>query len=75
MKNVIEKCVDVKALLDLYNIVYTVDGDKYWSCCPIHGGDNPKAFVFNNKTKTYKCFSRGCKGNAADFIREMEGKQ
>jgi DNA primase len=65
--------MDVKDLLNKYNIPFTVDknNDRVWCKCPIHGGDNPKAFVFDNITKKYKCFSRGCSGDFADFIREM----
>jgi len=39
------------------------------SACPIHGGDNPTAFVFNVATGWGQCHSHGCRGYLDDGNR------
>jgi len=75
-KSVVEKIrdsVDVQLLLDRYGLDYRVYGsNSFRLACPIHGGDNPTSFVFNNENKRYICFSRDCKGDVFEFIKELE---
>lgn len=48
-------------------------GDYIRCCCPIHGGDNPTAFVYNKNTKLWYCHT-GCDtgGSLFDFVMLIE---
>lgn len=71
----VKEATNVRILLDLYGVSFrgSDDGKIYRSACPIHNGDNPTAFVFNNETKHYKCFTNGCSGDVIEFVKKMEG--
>ena len=70
----IKNAVDVSVLLDNYGVHYQSNGqgNKYRSACPIHNGDRPDSFVFDNDSKTYKCFSNECHGDVFQFVMELE---
>jgi len=42
--------------------------------CPVHGGDNPTAFVVNRNRNTWYCFT-GCQtgGDVVELVRRLEG--
>lgn len=44
------------------------------ACCPIHGGDNPTAFVWKEESGLWYCHT-GCQtgGDIFDFVARMEG--
>ena len=48
-------------------------GDKLIGPCPIHGGDNPSAFVVSISKNLWYCFS-GCRagGDVVDFVRRLD---
>lgn len=49
--------------------------DKLTGPCPVHGGDNPGAFVANLSKNIWHCFT-GCStgGDVIDLVRFMDGK-
>jgi DNA primase len=43
--------------------------------CPIHGGDNPNAFVVNLNENIFNCFTQcSAGGDLIDFVRRLDGK-
>ena len=51
---------DITKLLEYYGFEnITQEGDKIRSCCKIHGGNNPSAFVVDVNTNLYFCHT-GC---------------
>ncbi len=50
-------------------------GDRLVGSCPIHGGDNPNAFVVSLSKNNWYCFT-GCNtgGDIVDFVRFLDGK-
>lgn len=66
--------VDVEKLLQHYNAQRVKRSGIHVRCnCPIHGGDNPSAFVFNTETKLWYCHT-GCNagGDIFNFVMVME---
>jgi 5S rRNA maturation endonuclease (ribonuclease M5) len=52
---------DLEKLLDSFDINYHISNDNYHCTCPIHqDSDNKTACYFSNKTKSWKCWTRGC---------------
>lgn len=43
--------------------------------CPVHGGDNPNAFVVNLQKNLWRCFT-GCDagGDVVELVRRLDGK-
>ncbi len=59
--NYLKATVDVDYLLDNLGFKPTKTSSReYRSSCKIHGGDNGTAFRFNNKTRTWVCFTHKC---------------
>jgi DNA primase len=54
---------------------YRTRGDKLTGPCPVHGGDNPNAFVADLSRNVWHCFT-GCNtgGDVVEFVRAMERK-
>jgi DNA primase len=69
----IREAVDVKKLLGFYGAQRIKGGANTRSTCPIHGGDNPSAFVFSESEKLWYCHT-GCQrgGDVFDFVMEIE---
>lgn len=69
----IREAVDVKELLNVYGAQRIKGSGNVRSCCPIHQGDNPSAFVFSEREKLWYCHT-GCMrgGDVYDFVMEME---
>lgn len=43
--------------------------------CPLHKGDNPRAFVVNLSKNIWYCFTGcNCGGDLIDFVRKLDGK-
>jgi DNA primase len=54
---------------------FRVRGDKLTGPCPLHGGDNPQAFVVNLSKNIWYCFTGcGTGGDVIEFVRKMDGK-
>ena len=72
---VVKSSTDVKLLLDIYNLDYkSTRGDtSFRMVCPIHlNADRKDGFLFDNGTKSYKCFTKGCHGDVIQFVQEMD---
>jgi DNA primase len=54
---------------------YKKHGRKLTGPCPVHGGDNPRAFVVNLTENIWHCFT-GCNtgGDLIEFVRRMDRK-
>lgn len=66
--------VSIRQVLDYYGIPYKeVKGDKLMLACPIHKGDNERAFHVDLHKNVFKCFT-GCKqgGNVLDLMVALE---
>ncbi len=52
---------------------FRVRGDKLTGPCPVHGGDNPGAFVVNLSKNVWHCFT-GCAGggDVIELVRRMD---
>lgn len=50
-------------------------GNQLFGPCPVHGGDNPNAFVVNLSKNTWNCFT-GCNagGDVIELVRRLYGK-
>jgi DNA primase len=50
-------------------------GDQLFGPCPIHGGDNPNAFVISTSKNIWHCFTRcNTGGDVIDLVRRLDGK-
>lgn len=67
--------VSIEEILKHYGLVGKLkrEKDELVGACPIHGGDNKKAFRANMKMNAWYCFSR-CRrgGNVIDFVAAVE---
>ncbi|MFQ5902856.1 MAG: toprim domain-containing protein [Candidatus Binatia bacterium] len=50
-------------------------GDQLFGPCPVHGGDNPRAFVVSLSNNLWHCFTK-CDGGGdiVDLVRRLDGK-
>lgn len=70
--SVIKKNIDVEKVLRYYNVNFKYYGEYIRCACPIHGGDNPTAFVIN-KDFLWSCHTGGCgAGDIFTFVELME---
>lgn len=55
------------------NILFKKRGDRLIGPCPIHGGDNPTAFVVSISENLWHCFS-GCQagGDVVELVRRLD---
>jgi hypothetical protein len=60
-----EGSVTISEVLDDFGISHR----KGRCACPIHGGDNPTAFSFNDEI--FYCHTQGCKGNVFTLVRAL----
>jgi len=69
----IRDAVNVRKLLETFGAQKIKGSGNIRSTCPIHGGDNPTAFVFSEKNKMYYCHT-GCLegGDVFDFVMRVE---
>ena len=69
--DVIKENIDVEKILNYYNINYDYHGDYIRCKCPIHNGDNPTAFVVNDKF-LWSCHTGDCgNGDVFTFIENL----
>lgn len=70
--SVIKKNMDVEAILNHYKISHRYFGDYIRCACPIHGGDNPTAFVISEDF-LWCCHTGDCgAGDVFTFVEIME---
>lgn len=69
----IRDAVNIKKLLGSFGAQRIKGSGNVRSTCPIHGGDNPSAFVFSETEKVYYCHT-GCQegGDVFDFVMRVE---
>ncbi|AYP68739.1 DNA primase [Bacillus phage vB_BpsS-36] len=69
----IREAVEVKTLLGHYGAQRIKGSGNIRSTCPLHGGDNPSAFVFSETEKLWYCHT-GCQegGDVFDFVMKMD---
>ena len=49
--------------------------DQLFGPCPVHGGDNPSAFVVSLKKNLWHCFTKcDAGGDIVDLVRRLDGK-
>ena len=71
----VKAATNVKVLLDMYNLDYksTRNDESFRLVCPIHpGADRKDGFLFDNESKSYRCFTKECHGDVITFIQEMD---
>lgn len=71
----INQNLDVIKLLQHYNFEnISVNGDLIRSCCKLHGGNNPSAFVINKNTGLWFCHTGDCGGgDIFTLVEHLEG--
>lgn len=53
----------------------TKRGDQLFGTCPVHGGDNPRAFVVSLSKNLWHCFTKcDAGGDIVDLVRRLDGK-
>ena len=51
---------NIEKILDLLDINFFDSGVDLSSACPIHGGDNPQAWVYSKEKMIWSCFTQQC---------------
>lgn len=52
---------NIENLLDYFGIEYKIGRKTYFGCCPIHNGDNKRAWhVYNGEYPKWSCYTHGC---------------
>lgn len=52
---------NIENILDFFGIDYKMGKKTYFGCCPIHGGDNKRAWhIYNTENPIWRCFTHGC---------------
>jgi DNA primase len=54
---------------------FTKRGDQLFGPCPVHGGDNPNAFVINLSKNIWHCFTQcNAGGDVVKLVRRLDSK-
>ena len=57
------------------NTPFKKRGDQLFGPCPVHGGDNPNAFVISLSKNIWRCFTRcDAGGDVVEFVRRIDQK-
>jgi DNA primase len=72
------KCVvSIESVLEHKGLItrFKKQRGQLFGPCPVHGGDNPRAFVVNLSKNIWHCFTK-CEsgGDIVDLVRRMDGK-
>jgi DNA primase len=69
----IKRRVSLKMVLDRYGVKLKPAGKNWVASCPVHGGDNPRAFSADLDKNGWRCFT-GCDqgGNVLDLVALKE---
>jgi DNA primase len=74
--NTLKKIIPISAVLNNKGLLdkFKMRGEQLVGPCPIHGGDNPNAFVVNLNKNLWYCFT-GCNagGDIVDLVCRLEG--
>ncbi len=70
----LKRCVTIERLLAENGLLETLRmrGDRWIGPCPLHGGDNPRAFVVTPSKNLWYCFTR-CRagGDVVELARRL----
>ena len=73
--SILKRRVSIAAVLEDKGLLkqFRKQGDQLFGPCPIHGGDNPGAFVISLSKNLYHCFT-GCNGggDVIDLVRRLD---
>ncbi|BBO79621.1 hypothetical protein DSCO28_67400 [Desulfosarcina ovata subsp. sediminis] len=73
----LKRCVSILTVLEAKGVTtpLTKRGDQLFGPCPLHGGDNPNAFVISLSKNLWRCFT-GCDagGDVVELVRRLYGK-
>jgi len=71
---VLKKELLIETVLEKYGYMDGLkrSGDKLYGACPIHGGDNPKAFNVSLDKNLWNCFTYCGGGSVIDLIMTIE---
>ena len=73
--SVIKQNMDVEKILNYYGVEFSHYGGYIRSCCPIHKGDNPTAFVVSEEFLWVCHTNSECgAGDVFTFVEKMEDK-
>jgi DNA primase len=57
------------------NTAFTKRADQLFGPCPVHGGDNPNAFVINLSKNIWHCFTQcNAGGDVVKLVRRLDSK-
>lgn len=69
----IKERVSLETVLERYGVKLKKSGKNWVSCCPIHGGSNPRQFSVNLEKNIFNCFGNcSTGGNVIDFVALKE---
>ena len=68
--------MDPQAVLDYYGFRHVQEYDEeIRSCCEIHKGNDPTAFIWNKRNNLWFCYTGPCHGgDVFTLVEKMEGK-
>ncbi len=70
----LKRHVNIEQLLAHHGLLETLRkrGDRWIGPCPVHGGDNPRAFVLTPSKNLWYCFTR-CRagGDVVELARRL----
>ena len=73
----LKRRVSIAAVLNAKGVMASFKnrGDQLFGPCPVHGGDNPSAFVVSLSKNIWHCFT-GCNagGDVVELVRHLYGK-
>jgi DNA primase len=73
----LKRRVSIVTVLNTKGVVtpFKKRGDQLFGPCPVHGGDNPNAFVISLSKNIWHCFT-GCNagGDVIELVRRLYGK-
>jgi DNA primase len=73
----LKRCVSIVSVLKAKGVTtpFKKRGDQLFGPCPVHGGDNPNAFVISLSKNLWRCFT-GCDagGDVVELVRRLYGK-
>lgn len=73
----LKRVVSIESLLVARGLStqFKKQGDQLFGPCPVHGGDNPRAFVVSLSKNLWHCFTQcDTGGDVVDLVRRLDGK-
>jgi DNA primase len=71
--NEIKQILNIEKVLNYYGITgLKRSGNTLYGACPVHHGDNPRAFNVNLEKNLWNCFTHCGGGSVIDLVMKME---